>query len=487
MAARQDQTLQIFLIIFIFLFLITAVVAYLGWRGYSDASQSLAKSQSDVSEKSQQMQKQQAEMEDLREIIGFQRADTTSAVCDAFTADMVGGEKGKGLGSGVLDMQKLGPEKPDFRKVLEAGGNYRKVLETVNAELVATTAREAVLKNNLKKAQADLLAVQSDAQKKIDEYDAARKKAEEDAAAQRNTFTEDRKTLEKTKADLQKSLDDQRKKYEAQVAERETTVKNLTDSNGKLEHAVKNLIENRKDEPESFEVADGRISWVNQNGTVWINLGTGDALRRQVTFSVFDSDLHDAAKSKKKGSIEVTRLLGDHMAEARITKDDPKNPILTGDNIYSQVWHRGKKLHFAMTGVIDFDGDGQSDVQLARELIELNGGVVDAYLGDDGKVQGEITANTRYLISGEAPKSATKVGLQQGTNEMYKTASSLGVETITLPEFLNQMGYRPQDRTVRLGAGAKASDFPVRPEHGAADGSGSSTGFRQRPAASNSN
>ena len=37
MPARQDQTLQIFLIIFIFAFLVTAVVAYLGWRGYSEA------------------------------------------------------------------------------------------------------------------------------------------------------------------------------------------------------------------------------------------------------------------------------------------------------------------------------------------------------------------------------------------------------------------------------------------------------------------
>ena len=39
MAARQDQTLQIFLIIFIFLFLVAAVFAYLGWRGYSDQFQ----------------------------------------------------------------------------------------------------------------------------------------------------------------------------------------------------------------------------------------------------------------------------------------------------------------------------------------------------------------------------------------------------------------------------------------------------------------
>ena len=142
---------------------------------------------------------------------------------------------------------------------------------------------------------------------------------------------------------------------------------------------------------------------------MWINLGTADSLRRQVTFSVYDADQHDAAKATKKGSIEVTRLLGEHMAEARITEDDPTNPILTGDNIYSQVWHRGKKLHFALTGFIDFDGDGQSDMQLARDLIELNGGVVDAYLNDDGTVEGEITANTRYLVLGDVPESAIQV------------------------------------------------------------------------------
>jgi hypothetical protein len=180
---------------------------------------------------------------------------------------------------------------------------------------------------------------------------------------------------------------------------------------------------------------------------------------------VFDSDLHDAAKAKKKGSIEITRLLSEHMAEGRITKDDPKNPILTGDNIYSQIWQRGKKLHFALTGFIDIDGDGDGDLQLARDLIELNGGIVDAYLDESGKVQGEITANTRYLVSGDKPDSASKTSLQTGTNDMFKEASSLGVETITLPEFLTQMGYKPQDRTVHLGAAAKASDFPAKPEH----------------------
>jgi hypothetical protein len=458
MAARQDQTLQIFLIIFICLFLITAVVAYLGWRGYSDANQTLAKAQNDLKDKSQQAETARSEAADLKAAMGMGRDDAMDSVRKGFEEDM------KTYGQGVAD---------------EANRTYRKVLESVFAEGQQTAAREAKLKLDLSARDKQLLAVQTEAQKKIDEYDTARKTAQGQLATEMSNFAEFRKTIEKNEEDLKKNLADQRTKYEGEIAQRDQSIKGLTDQSAKLAQANKQMIENRKDEPESFEVADGRISFVNQNGTVLINLGTADYLRRQVTFSVFDADLHDAAKSKKKGSIEVTRILGDHLAEAKITHDDPTNPILTSDNIYSQIWHRGKKLHFALTGLIDIDGDGQSDLQLARELIELNGGVLDAYLDDAGKVQGEITANTRYLVSGEAPESAAKVALQKGLNDMYKTAASMGVETITLPEFLSQMGYRPQDRTVHLGAGAKARDFPATPEN---DVSGRSYRFRSRPA-----
>ena len=47
---------------------------------------------------------------------------------------------------------------------------------------------------------------------------------------------------------------------------------------------------------------------------------------------------------------------------------------------------------------------------------------------------------------------------------MSQEASKYGVESVTLAEFLGQMGYKPQDRTVPLGAGATAHDFPARPE-----------------------
>jgi hypothetical protein len=168
------------------------------------------------------------------------------------------------------------------------------------------------------------------------------------------------------------------------------------------------------------------------------------------------------------------------MAEARITKDDPTNPILTGDNIYSQVWHRGKQLHFALTGFIDIDGDGQSDMQLALDLIKLNGGVVDAYLKDDGKIEGKIEANTRYLVLGDVPNSAVKSALAEKYHEMSKSAAEKGVQTITLAQFVDQMGYKPQDRTIHLGTGSTARDFPPRQES-SVEPAVSAGGFRVRP------
>jgi len=460
MPARQDQTLQIFLIIFIFAFLVTAVVAYLGWRGYSEADARAVALDTSLKTKTGEAEGAKTDLEDMRQLMGFERNATTADVKKNGEADM------KTYGGGIAD---------------EASRTYRKVLETVYADLMASSAREAKQKAEFSEQAKTLLAVKTEAQKQMEKADDARKKAEEDAASQRNTFAEFRRTLEKAQADVQKSLDDQRTNYEAQITKSTGRIKELEDQITKLAKANRNLIEQRKDEPGSFEVADGRISWVNQNGTVWINLGTADSLRRQVSFSVFDADQHDAAKAAKKGSIEVTRLLDDHMAEARVTKDDPTNPILTGDNIYSQVWHRGKKLHFALTGVVDIDGDGQSDLEQARQLIELNGGIVDAYLKEDGKVEGEITANTRYLVLGDVPDSAVKSAMIEKFHEMSKTASSLGVQTITLPQFIDQMGFKPQDRTVHLGTGAKAHDFPPRPDNGN-EPAVSVGGFRVRPA-----
>ncbi len=472
MPARQDQTLQIFLIVFIFGFLVSAVVAYLGWKGYSDAEQRLATSETSLNEERGRTQTLQSEIEGQRQMMGFAPDDNPTEVKAAFVEDMTA------MGGGVVDMQQVG-ESPDWEKVINGGGSYRKVLETVHTEAQRTAQREASLNDQLKDLTSRMQAVEAAKEQQVVQHAAGLQKAAEDLASERNKFNQDRATLEQRQQELMQIVEKQKTDFEAQLAKHVAENQEQTETIVELKQSVQNLVEQRKDEPGSFEIADGRISWVNQDGTVWINLGTADSLRRQVTFAVYDADQHDAAKAEKKGAIEVTRIIGDHMAEARVTEDDPTNPILTGDHIYSQVWHRGKKLRFALTGIIDIDGDEQSDMDLARELIELNGGVVDAYVNEQGEVVGDITANTRYLVLGDFPEAATQVALQKPWEDMHQESRGVGVETITLPEFLNQMGYRPQDRSVRLGSGATARDFPARPENGSSR-PGAATLFRSR-------
>jgi hypothetical protein len=440
MPARQDQTLQIFLIVFIFLFLVSAVLAYLGWKGYGEAEQRATANETKAKDADTTARNLTDQNQRFRAMMGFGEADSSEAVENAFKGDM---DK---FAAGVGD---------------EKNKSYRKVLETVHTEGVQTAARETKLKDDLKERDNRLAAIEATHAAQIASFEKQATDAKADAAKLKEAFDQDRAKMETAKTELQKSLDTQRTKYEKDIKTRDEQIATVTKANEKLEHANQIFKGERKLEPGAFEVADGRISWVNQNGTVWINLGSADSLRRQVTFSVYDADQHDAAKADKKGSIEVTRILGEHMAEARITEDDPKNPIITGDQVYSQVWHRGKKLRFALTGVIDFDNDGLSDMELARDLIVLNGGIVDAFVGAEGKMEGEMTANTRYLVLGDFPEAATQATLEKTWEDMNKEAIGLGIETITINEFLGQMGYKPQDRSVSLGEGAKAADFPA--------------------------
>ena len=219
----------------------------------------------------------------------------------------------------------------------------------------------------------------------------------------------------------------------------------------------------RDENPDRFH---GEIRWVNQRGgIVWLNLGRVDALRPQTTFSVYSAGTNDMSEIGKKASIEVTQILGSHLAQARILKDDATDPILPGDKIYTPVWSLGEKRHFAIAGMIDLNRDGHcdpSELQRLHTLIELNGGVVDSPMDAKGKRHGEMTTDTRYLILGGEPDMAA-VEQQQDFSDMNKKAKTLRVEQITLEKFLDRMGWKRQSEMVAFGGGDGAT-IPVSPD-----------------------
>ena len=82
---------------------------------------------------------------------------------------------------------------------------------------------------------------------------------------------------------------------------------------------------------------------IRRNGIVWINVGRADGLQPLMTFSVYPDDISDLSKGAVKGSVEVTKILGDHMAEARITDDTITDPFMPGDKIDTSLWSPGEQ------------------------------------------------------------------------------------------------------------------------------------------------
>jgi hypothetical protein len=218
-------------------------------------------------------------------------------------------------------------------------------------------------------------------------------------------------------------------------------------------------------EEKSTEQSDGKVTWVNQGARlVWLNLGSEDGLRRQISFSVIASDGINPVTAEKKGTIEVVRVLDGHLAEARIMDDDPANPIMPGDKLFSAAWQPGHAEHFALVGLMDLDKDGISDLDKIRNLIIVNGGIVDAELKDDGTRVGKMTVDTHYLVQGAQPTEKSKKSAEYFKNysAMIDELKLLPMKKISLEDLVAYLGYKDRERTVQLGSEAKPSDFRPR-------------------------
>lgn len=446
MAARQDQTLQIVTIIVSGLAVVFFALAAWKWSQVDALTQEAAAAADSERNTRNALSTKQNEVDAYKEMMGYKQADNLPDVQAQF-------EK---------DMQNYGGS------FAETDRKYRVILETLAAEIQNSAEQESHAKKMLEEAEAEYAAklAQKDGQ-----IAAFKKKFDEDAAETanlRSEFAESRAQFENKVKELEQTLASSRAAYSKQLDESRQQLATTQETLDKKDASLTKLMEERKQEDPSFEVADGRITWVNQrNRTVWINLGEADSLRPQVTFSVYEQDLADAGRSDKKGSIEVVRLLDDHLAEARITGDNIREPIMPGDHIYSPVWHEGKQIHYALTGDIDLDNDGTNDIDIAKDLIRMNGGVVDMVLESNGVVTGEMSVETRYLVIGDYPRSgaANAAEKRNGFKTMENDAATYGVETITLQEFLNQMGYKPLDSTTNLkgnGSGGSKSKFRQR-------------------------
>jgi hypothetical protein len=476
MATRESQGLQIALILLVMITLLLAVTTFLYYRKSEERAQEVTAATEAQTAAEQAYNVVHYKVEALKQMIGAQdalekaevdslkSAEWSDKIQDIETIETSYQQDMAMFGEG-LDKAKL-----NYRGLVDSLGNS---LRQLNQDLVD----QADAQKNLFKGKEAFEKQESDRAKAAL---AAQQAAEADLGKVRADYNSEKERIDKEKEALAARVATSDERVKKMQDAFNSQVQTLTDVNSQQKNTI-TLLEEKVTplEPEEFERPDGEIASVNQRQrTVWINLGRADMLRPQITFNVYAREVTgiDPKQAKEaKGSVEVLRVMNEHMSEARIIDDDDSDPILRGDKVHTAAWRPGRRVHFALAGLIDVTGNGRSDRELVRNLIHRNQGVIDAELLDDGTPVGELTSQTRYLVYGEKPITAGEL-LTNYTN-LIEQAQTYGIRRISVDEFLSYIGWKGEVRTIGLGKGADSKDF-LKPQSGAA--SGAADAFRDR-------
>ena len=294
--------------------------------------------------------------------------------------------------------------------------------------------------------------------------DSANKKLEEEQAK----FVEDRTRMNKQAEDTRdsllktsKDLTNVRKKIQQDLAVFQKRENEL------LSTINTQLIELQKFRSDNFESTQGLVKYVVRDGNVvTINLGSADALRPGVTFGVIDGDETRLQDAKVKATIQVTKILGSHRAEARVVaRPELRYPIIPGDQIYSPFWAPGRRVKIALAWNIDVDGDDRPDVEQVASMVQAAGAEVSATIQSDLSGLDDLSSAVRFLVVGEVDDQGEEVDSQsvQAMGLIKTKAKELGVTVIPAWKLQAYLRTIDDSLTTPFGSAVRGADFPPLP------------------------
>jgi hypothetical protein len=374
---------------------------------------------------------------------------------------------------GQLDGGSLGKnvkDKADVTKTLKAlegkygwNGNQPKesledTIKKLNtqyenlAKLKATTEKELDAKRKeLQKTQEDL----ANARKEFD--DSLKKQNEsfkQDFAKSNEQFNEFRAKFEamSTQRDKEKTDAEQTKKtLDASIAKKEREISDLKQLVQRKEDELASMQAKNPTTPENMRTDWKIVRLDNRGVNAYINLGSSDRVKSQLTFTIHGLSSDGRPRPQSKGTLQVANVIGPHLAQARITSvNDPnRDPIVANDVVYNPSWNPTIKKHVAIAGVIDLTGDGRDSLDEFKRNLERQNIVVDAWVDPrDGRINGQLTYQTDYLILGGTPDKAKGGGTEESEKrvldsrkQMQEEAKKFGVTIKPLLSYLEMIGY----------------------------------------------
>jgi hypothetical protein len=468
MVARDDSVIRGSLIASLIFLVLSLALNFFLWQSSNTQSQeaTAAKAQyQTVQGNLRTLETQASRMKAMLGVGGFTQAEidemkqnTSSdpemqAIEEQFTKDM------SYFGSDVEAQNQNYPALPEYlvNAIRDRNVQYR-------------TAREEATKIR-NDADADVLVArnqQKAAETARDELDKKMVKMEED-------FKNDRDKMNKDKEDTR----DQLAKTVLEFNQFRTKATDETNRLSQRTRQLQGTIDTQKLElnryrADKFETTQGEIRYVIRGGNITnINLGSADELRPGVTFGVIDGDETRLQDAKVKATIQVTSILGPHLAQARVVaRPEIRNPIIPGDKVYSPFWAPGRVVKIALAGDIDVDGDSRADNDAIKGQIEAAGAEVAAEITASGVVTGNLDASIRFLVVGEPliPPGSEMTDAQArqvaAMGSVKAKAAELGLTVIPAWKLQNYLRTLDDTLTTPLGSAAKASDFPPESANG---------------------
>ncbi|MEX0715980.1 MAG: hypothetical protein WD066_05305 [Planctomycetaceae bacterium] len=463
-ASKSNFTLLHFsLIFFVMLSIILGVATYLGYKERGDALTQMAAAKTDADTKRRASEDYLGQLRAIKELIGH-RFDEIG-VNDRDNANTV-------LGAMLDDMAKYGGT------LREA--TYTDTLRTLRTELDKALDSNKSLTAQINDMKTEMAGLMARYQVKVDEHETEKNSAKGEVVTLTMNNKEEQDRL---KAELAQKTSD----YETLEAEKDQLVQDHTQLIAAKNEEIGNYqrqvdLQNAKLKDllkVSFEQPDGLIRSVDSaTRLVWINRGSNDYLPLRTTFSVYNKAHHGVGRGQEhiKGAIEVVRIVGPDLAEARILNDTLKDPISAGDPIFTPLWTPGRQEKVAFVGFLDLDRDGHSDREMIVQRVRNAGAEVISWVDDEGVRHGDkLDIDTRYLVVGdtEPPKdlddAARKKAFEEVAThrqEMAEEARQQGVTIINLHDFAAHLGIDSiRNKTWRLG-----EPYPRTLKSGAASG-----------------
>jgi hypothetical protein len=438
MALRENQVYQIGLIISVML---TVVLGLLAFFGFSSASQEGVRAQeAETKLKQERSVRESAEsaVTAMKIMIGASSSESLETA--------VGNVSDEQLKKDITDVQTMfnndlrlfasGSEDPATRSYSSLVKNLITVVNSTNTSLRVENENVNIA-NAEKKTDVDKANARAEGlQQEVTTLNAR--------VAQLQTDLESAKTDFAAKLAAAEAAHNQgAKAFRDQIASLTTERDALNTKANKTEQVLNaKVVQLQQYERKKFLIADGRIVDLSPTtGRVYVNLGSEDGLYRKISFSVFGRGVELEA-GLEKATVEITNILGPHSSEARILSHNERDPILPNDQIVTATWEPGGyKVPVAISGIIDLNGDGESDLERLKGFIAKNQGVLAAVMNEVGEIEGKIDLNTRYLIVGDEPQDDRA---RQAFSKLDLDAGTYRVQKISVREFLHLNGFHPE-------------------------------------------